>query len=146
MKYWVFFAAKLAVAGTILFSVWVGIRFVFWSPQPFLTIYQEPFARDLWWTTLVMLYWLLCIGVLYLIILDQQYRCRSCLRRLRMPVAAGSWTHILLFGPPRTEYICAYGHGTLKVPELQISGKEKPDWKPIDDMWKELTGLEETRK
>ena len=55
-------------------------------------------------------------GVLYLVVWDQRYRCRTCLRRLRMPVFAGSWPNMFLKGQPRMEYICTYGHGTLKVP------------------------------
>ena len=64
----------------------------------------------------------MCAGVLYLIIWDQRYRCRVCLRRLRMPIETGSWGRMLQFGRPRIEYICPYGHGTLKEDELQISG------------------------
>ena len=45
---------------------------------------------------------------------DQRYRCRVCLRRLRMPVETGSWSRMLQFGRPRIEYICPYGHGTLR--------------------------------
>jgi hypothetical protein len=94
----------------------------------------------------LLVYSLLCAGLVYLVILDQRYRCRICLRRLRMPVSTGSWTHILLFGPPRTEYICVYGHGTLKVPDLQITGPEPVDWQPHEDIWKELATLGEPRK
>ena len=55
--------------------------------------------------------------------------CRVCLRRLRMPVETGSWSRMLQFGRPRIEYICPYGHGTLREDELQISGLENPEWK-----------------
>ena len=62
-------------------------------------------------------------------------------------VSAGSWPNMLLFGQPRTEYICLYGHGTLKVPEVQITGPHGPDWEPHDeDIWKELESLEETKR
>jgi hypothetical protein len=61
-----------------------------------------------------------------------------------MPIQTGSWKNIL-FGPPKTEYICPFGHGTLKVPELHLTGNNPPDWQPHgDDIWKEL--FEETRK
>ena len=44
------------------------------------------------------------------------------------------------------EYICIYGHGTLKVPEVQITGS-KSDWEPHqDDIWKELESLEESKR
>jgi hypothetical protein len=46
---------------------------------------------------------------------------------------------MLQFGRPRIEYICPYGHGTLKEEELQISGLENPEWTPhSDDLWEEL--------
>jgi hypothetical protein len=45
-----------------------------------------------------------------------------------MPVPTGSWGRMLLLGRPRIEYICPYGHGTLKRDELQIYGPETPEW------------------
>jgi hypothetical protein len=76
---------------------------------------------------------------LYLVIWDQRYRCRVCLRKLRMPVETGSWSRMLQFGRPRIEYICPYGHGTLREEELQISGLQNPEWTPhSDDIWEEL--------
>jgi hypothetical protein len=94
----------------------------------------------------MFLYNLLCNGVLFLIILDQRYRCRSCGRRLRMPVSTGSYSHMLLSGRPQTEYICLYGHGTLKEPELHISGREPSAWEPNSDMWKELYDLDKAKQ
>ena len=38
-----------------------------------------------------------------------------------MPIETGSWTNSFLRGRPRLEYICIYGHGTLKVPEEQVT-------------------------
>jgi hypothetical protein len=87
----------------------------------------------------ILAWFLLCAVALYLIIWDQRYRCRVCLRRLRMPIQTGSWGRMLQFGRPRIEYICPYGHGTLKEDELQISGLESPEWTPhSDDLWDEL--------
>jgi hypothetical protein len=93
----------------------------------------------------MLVFWLFAVALGWLIVWDQRYRCRTCLRRLRMPIQTGSWTNVLL-GPPRTEYICPYGHGTLKIAELQITGHQPPDWQPHDDIWKELFSLEETKK
>jgi len=57
-----------------------------------------------------------------------------------MPVETGSWGFMLQLGRPRTEYICAYGHGTLKQEELQISGLANPEWTAnSDDYWEELS-------
>ena len=107
---------------------------------------HSPFTHDLNWTTMVFLFNLLVYGVLFLIVWDQRYRCRTCGRRLRMPVQTGRYAQMLLHGRPKLEYICTYGHGTLKVSELQFSGKEPNDWQPNDDMWKELTSIEKSSK
>jgi hypothetical protein len=117
-------------------------------PPPETFMYMrvgDPFVTDLSYTFCMLLFWLFGAGIVWLIVLDQRYRCRTCLRRLRMPVHTGSWTHVL-FGGPQTEYICLYGHGTLKVDELQISGHQNPDWKANEDIWKELYALEETKR
>ena len=146
MKYWGFLVAKLALAGGMAYVAGLGLQA--WRPEasPFmLGIRPHQFAPDLVTTFAVFFYFMFCLGMLYVAILDQRYRCRTCLRRLRMPIAKGSWTHILL-GPPRTEYICPYGHGTLKVPELQIGGPHAPDWQPHEDMWKELFSVKDSEK
>ncbi len=146
MKYWGYLVAKLVVAAFLLRGLWFGVRQFFAQPAVFLGLEQRPFAHDLGYTTAMMVVFLICAGILYVIVLDQRYRCRTCLRRLRMPVTAGSWPNMLLFGQPRTEYICIYGHGTLKVPEVQITGSKSPDWEPHPDIWKELESLEETKR
>ena len=146
MKYWSYLLAKLVAAAALL---WGFRRMLVWlMPPPKAVKYiqmKDPFATDLGYTFAVMLYSLLAAGGIWLIVLDQRYRCRTCLRRLRMPVHTGSWTHVL-FGGPQTEYICLYGHGTLKVDDLQITGRHEPDWEPHEDIWKELYSLEETTK
>ena len=76
----------------------------------------------------LMVWFLLGAGALYLVVCDQRYRCRVCLRRLRMPIETGSWSRILQFGRPRIEYICPYGHGTLREDELQISAARTCEW------------------
>jgi hypothetical protein len=151
LRYWAYLAGKLAVAAGVL----VGLRglILHEMPQPqtfmFSTIRPDPFAHDLFYTFAMLILTLFAIGMMWLIVWDQRYRCRTCLRRLRMPILTGSWTHVL-FGPPRTEYICPFGHGTLKVAELQITGHQNPDWEPHEDIWKELYALEgakeETKK
>lgn len=146
MKYWAYLVAKLAVAGAFLYGMGRLINFMFPAPTPFLQ--GGPWwqgQHDIVYTFALLAQTLLGAGLLWAIIWDQRYRCRTCLRRLRMPIQTGSWTHILL-GAPRTEYICPYGHGTLKVAELQITGHHGPDWQPHEDIWKELLSLEETRR
>src|SRR5882724_4222293 len=101
MKYWGWLALKLTAAAAILPVIWLGIRAIL--PPP---MFVQPMVA--------LCFALACAVVLVLIILDQRYRCRSCARRLRMPLMRGSWDQMLLVGPPRIEYICIYGHGTLR--------------------------------
>ncbi len=167
MRYWAYFVAKLAAAGAVLGGLlgllnwqWPAERLVFreipahssvvvfsdplryrliTTPARTITYDAPRFAYDLGYTFMVMILFLLAVGVVYLAWWDQRRRCRVCLHRLRMPVETGSWGRMLLFGRPRIEYICPYGHGTLKEEELQISGLENPEWtRHSDDIWEEL--------
>ena len=142
MRYWGYLAAKFVVAVAIAAAVGRSLGALL-PHASLLGIRPDQFAPDLVTTFAMFAYFMFCLGLLWAIILDQRYRCRTCLRRLRMPIAMGSWTHIFL-GPPRTEYICPYGHGTLKVPELQISGPHGADWQPHEDMWKELFSVKKS--
>ncbi len=137
MKYWGILVAKLVAAGGILYAILAAIYRFYPFPEYYVRTGRELFLHDLPWTTLMFVYFLFAEGLLFLIVWDQRLRCRTCGRRLRMPVSRGSHAH-LIFGPPRTDYICIYGHGTLKVPELAISGRETPKWKQHDSIWKEL--------
>jgi hypothetical protein len=138
MKYWGLFLAKLVVAIPLLCLGWIGVAMVLPPPRPFNTW----FAHDLTWTMASGIYWTVCYIVLQVCLWDQIYRCRTCLRRLRMPVQSGSWSNMLEFGRPVIEYICTRGHGTLTVPEFRILGFEWPRWKRNKDMWQELIDAE----
>jgi hypothetical protein len=139
MRYWAWFAAKLAVAiaGSGGLLKWVSRLF----PADKDTL--APLGKGVSYLLCdlaLMLVFLLFAGALYLAVWDQRYRCRVCLRRLRMPIATGSWSQILLFGRPQIEYICPYGHGTLREDDLHISGMSSAEWTPhSDDIWAELT-------
>lgn len=146
MKYWAWFVVKLLAAVGVLLPIDYAIHS--WArPANIFYSHPEPFTHDLAYTAVMMVFFLLCYGILHLIIWDQRTRCRTCLRRLRMPVVVGSWSNMMLFGQPRTEYICIYGHGTLKVPEVELTGSKRPDWqKHDDDIWKELESYEKSGK
>jgi len=144
MKYWAYLVAKLLVAGVFLYRLGRSLPYLL-SPPKLRFSLGEPFGHDLGYTFLMLLYTLLAAGVIWVVIWDQRYRCRTCLRKLRMPILTGDWTHILL-GRPRTEYICPFGHGTLKVDEVQITGHLQPDWQPHEDIWKELVSLDDSKK
>jgi hypothetical protein len=147
VRYWGILAAKLAVAAAFLYAVWLGLHQLYDPPAYIVRFNHPPFLHDLKWTGMVLLFFLLVQGVLFLVVWDQRYRCRTCGRRLRMPVLTGRYAQMLLYGQPKLEYICTYGHGTLKVPELHIGGNQPSDWKRNDDdIWKELYSYDEHRK
>ena len=73
----------------------------------------------------------------YFLWLDQRFRCRTCLRRLRMPLATGSFGRATLFAPPRLEWICPYGHGMMSEPGAHLNTPEGAQWvKNDDNFWK----------
>ena len=138
MRYWAWFAAKLAVAGSVFWGLLNVISWIF-PPQTSPLAPLDKGAQYLLCDLALMIWFLLAAGTLYLIVWYQRYRCRVCLRRLRMPIATGSWSRILQSGQPRIEYICTYGHGTLREDELRISGLGSAEWHPnSDDIWTEL--------
>jgi hypothetical protein len=95
--------------------------------------------QDLLQDLSLLAWFMLCVGALYFIVWDQRRRCRVCLRLLRMPIETGSRSYMLQLGRPAIESICPYGHGTLKEDELQITGRDTPEWTPhSDDIWDEL--------
>jgi hypothetical protein len=138
MRYWALLAAKLGIAGVVSYGMLRAINAYWSSPLWFYGVRSSRFGVDLAFTMAAGLWFLLSVGLLYLCAWDQRYRCRVCLRRLRMPIETGSRGRMLLLGRPRIEYICAYGHGTLKEEELQISGIDNAEWTESGDMWEEL--------
>ena len=143
MKYRALLAGKLGIAGGVSFSLLQAINWYWSEPLWFRNgagqVARLPrFGIDLVFTLTVGLWFLLTVGLLYLCVWDQRYRCRVCLRRLRMPIETGSWGRMLLLGRPRIEYICAYGHGTLREDEVQNSVLDNPEWTESGDMWEEL--------
>jgi hypothetical protein len=143
MKYWLYLIAKLVAIASLVY----GLRALlvnYYLRKGRIPLYDPSVSI---FKYLMLAIGLLAVGLFSLAIWDQKRRCRSCLRRLIMPVATGSWGHIVLFGQPRTEWICPYGHGTLSIAELQIAGRELPDWKPHDDnIWKELESYYQAQK
>ena len=138
MRYWAYLVGKLGVSAALMYGL-LRLLNSSWPASPTRFNFVLPrFGYDLLYTLLTGLWFLACSGLLYLCIWDQRYRCRVCLRRLRMPVETGSWGGMLLLGAPRIEYICPYGHGTLKLAELQISGLENSEWNPHGEIWEEL--------
>jgi hypothetical protein len=138
LKYWSYFAAKLALIAGFIWLLWQGA--LRWMPEPGEVMYHKLWRyQDLRWIAVMMALWLLAAGLCWLAVFDQRRRCRVCLARLRMPVSHGMWSAASLFAPPRTESICPFGHGTLNEPEVRVAGKDVTEWKRHDDdIWREL--------
>jgi hypothetical protein len=138
MRYWAWFVAKLAVSVAGLYGLlsWVARTF---PPETNREAPLTDGANYLLCDLALMLCFLLFAGAIALNLHDQRYRCRVCLRKLRMPIETGSWGSILERGRPRIEYICLYGHGTLREDEIQITGRSAAEWTAnSDDIWAEL--------
>ena len=135
----------LAVAAIVL-AAWRAVNV--WLPEPdwFLRYRVSRFPQDLQWTGAILGIWLLAVGLVYLVVWDQRRRCRTCLRRLRMPVNRGSWSKAALLSPPELERICPYGHGTLAEPEVHLTAAQGTVWTEHEDIWKELEDLENQKQ
>src|ERR1700692_2805930 len=140
MRYWAYFLGKMIAVAALSQGIYLAIYHLLPAQQEFAYDYHPPrFVHDLWFTVGIGVLFLLSCGLLYGAIWDQRYRCRVCLRRMRMPIETGSRGFMLQMGRPRTEYICPYGHGTLKQEEFQTSALENPEWTSHSgDMWEEL--------
>ena len=145
MRYWLYLLAKLIV----VVAVGCGLQ---WALIHFYTRHSAHpsaplFLQDMVFTFGTLGVWLVGAGLLSLALWDQRRRCRTCLRRLIMPLKTGSWGHIVLLGRPTTEMICPFGHGTLYIEELQLFGHQYRDWHAHDgDIWKELESYHQAGK
>jgi hypothetical protein len=138
VRYWGWFAAKVTAGELCVASLLWLVNRNYRPRTPFFHVNLHHFGYDLPYTSMAGVCFLLGYLVVYFAIRDQQYRCRMCLRRMRMPVFRGSWSMMLQFGRPKMEYICPYGHGKLGVAELQIAGRENPEWTAHGEIWDEL--------
>ena len=147
VRYWAYLAGKIAAWYGIMYGIQWGVAHSFAIPPPTKFGQHSLFAYDMPFTFAILAVWFVGAGSLGVILWDHRRRCRTCMRRLIMPVSRGSWGHMVTFGRPRTELICPFGHGTLSVEDLQITGHQTPDWQPHDDnIWKELESYQQARK
>lgn len=143
MKYWAYFFAKVVVAAVVLRQMASWLYVLFPEPDPFLRYKLPRFPYDLKWTAAVLVFFLFCVAVGYLILWDQRRRCRTCLRRLRMPVQHGHWGLATLLNPVHSESICPYGHGTLAEPDVKTTSTQTVQWREhSDNIWRELESYE----
>jgi len=68
---------------------------------------------------------------------DQQRRCRTCLRRLELPVEIGRTGSVLL-NWAGTEMVCPRGHGILYLPESPANSLDQGRWSTLDESWQSL--------
>jgi len=68
---------------------------------------------------------------------DQQRRCRTCLRRLELPVEIGRTGSVLL-NWAGTEMVCPQGHGILYLPDSPANSLDQDRWSKLDDSWESL--------
>ena len=111
MKYWLFFVAKLVLTVALFAGIWAVMEAVLPEPASIRAYKLGRFGQDLTWTTAIFVYFLAAAGSLFLIVLDQRYRCRTCLRRLRMPVNSGAWESMLRLGMPQVDTSARSGMG-----------------------------------
>jgi hypothetical protein len=146
MKYWLYLAAKLLGTVGVVYGLLKAVAHIIPVPKTPTYGAEQPFLHDLPSTFAVLAVGLVGAGLAYLSVWDQRRRCRTCLRRLVMPIATGSWSNMFFLGRPKTEWICPFGHGTLRISDLQITGSELPDWEPHQDMWQELESYDHSSR
>jgi hypothetical protein len=139
MRYWAYLAGKVVVAAAPLYGLLILLVRQFPAPAKGDWPRLHNLNHELLAYLYLLAWFLLCAGALSVIVWDQRRRCRVCLRMLRMPIETGSRSYMLQLGRPAVESICPYGHGTLREDELQITGRDTPEWKAnSDDIWEEL--------
>ena len=142
MKYWVWLLLKLAVAVAVVAGFWTVASWLL-PPAPSGLLANWPrFGSDLSYTFAVAFSAILGFLLGWLAAADQVYRCRICVRRLRMPRSEGNYSHTMLGGAPYTEYICTYGHGKLYVPEVHLSSSRAIRWTGYGSLWENLMQAE----
>jgi hypothetical protein len=130
LRWWTFFLTKSALlAGIAYFLAWIAVHQVVAALLG--TIYPLADEVSVW------VFLPLAVVVLSWSIADQQKRCRSCLRRLVMPIDIGRPGSVLL-NFAGTEMVCSEGHGILYVPESDASSLERDRWSRLDDTWSDL--------
>ena len=136
MRYWGWFALKVAVATAITAVFYAVLRNTLFRLEYLnsrFDIIQLTFDGVLFGFFILPMFW---VGFIVLAVRDQRMRCRVCARKLRMPVSQGSYS-ALLFDHPGLEYVCPYGHGKLLL-EYWVSTEPVPTWTKYGNIWQEL--------
>lgn len=148
IRYWLWLAVKLGIAGLIVVGVWTVAGWVI-PPAPGGLLAGYPrLGSDLAYTLAVFVVGFIAFLLGWWCAVDQVYRCRVCVRKLRMPLAEGNYGRVMREGVPHTEYICTYGHGRLRVPDVHVSGSRAPlfRWIAYRSLWEDLLDAEQHRE
>ncbi|PYX86080.1 MAG: hypothetical protein DMG70_01480 [Acidobacteria bacterium] len=129
-RWWTFFAIKSFLLLSILLAAVVEF-----TPEP----YVFPPGKTTFVLESVSL-WIFSVGCLFTLwwsLVDQQSRCRVCLRRLVLPAHIGG-SGCLLLGWVGTELACPEGHGLLHVSETDVCWLDPAQWTQLDESWESL--------
>jgi len=125
-----FFAAKSILLLTIMALIaWCLVHGIAtWTAGSTYPMVDE---YSLW------LYLPMAIAALSWSVRDQQGRCRTCLRRLQLPVEIGRPGSVLL-NWAGTEMVCPEGHGVLYQPDSAANSLDQDRWNKLDESWESL--------
>ncbi len=130
LRWWAFFLAKsAALVGVAYLLSWMVVH----ALSSYMVGSLYPMADEI----SVWIFLPVAVAVLSWSTLDQQKRCRICLRRLGMPIDIGRPGSVLL-NWAGTEMVCSEGHGTLYLPESQANWLERDRWSNLDESWASL--------
>jgi hypothetical protein len=123
-RFWLFCIGKTALAAGLVTVAAIEVRFgITLTPTG---------ARDP--LVLLLATWPLLLafgGALLWSWIDQRLRCRTCLRRLDLPVHMGI-LGASLFDPTGVESVCPIGHGALYEPDTELSDAA---WITLDEFF-----------
>ena len=129
-RYWLFFFAKCALGFAAVFLLvmeFSGVASL--TNVAVRTVSSELLAGWMWVAGTILFWWWAVI--------DQRKRCRTCQRRLVLPVRVGP-TDRVLFDHEGTELLCPAGHGTLYIEGATETFLHGEQWRRFDDSWKDL--------
>jgi hypothetical protein len=135
-RYWGWLVLKIAAATSLTAALYGILRNTLFRMEQLndrFDLVQFTFDGVLFGFWILPMVW---VGLVWLCFYDQRYRCRTCARKLRMPLDQGSYSALLL-DRPGVEYVCPYGHGKLLI-EIWVSTQPAPKWTKYGNFWQEL--------
>jgi hypothetical protein len=128
--WWSFFATKFFLPVLILLAAVVEF-----TPEPY--VFPPGKATFIVESVSLWIFSLGCVLMLWWSLVDQQSRCRVCLRRLVLPARIGR-SGCLLLSWVGTELACPEGHGLLHVTETDVCWLDQAEWTQLDESWESL--------